>query len=73
MTSVSREKKRRRNHFNLRDSIYEPEYKNVKRPIHPRTKDPIEPAHRFEITLEPDEFTNEKFAPLNTLLKKAWS
>lgn len=33
---------------------------NVKRPIDKETKEPIEPAHRFEVILEPDIFTEEK-------------
>jgi arginyl-tRNA---protein transferase len=33
---------------------------NVKRPIDKETKEPIEPAHKFEVTLEPDTFTEEK-------------
>lgn len=47
------EKARQRNGFDLCDVIHEAEYSNVKRPL--------EPAHRFEVTLEPDSFTDEKF------------
>ncbi|OJD35518.1 arginine-trna-protein transferase [Diplodia corticola] len=47
------EKAKQRNGFNLYDVIHEAEDLNVKRPP--------EPAHRFEVTLEPDSFTDEKF------------
>lgn len=32
----------------------------MKRPIDIRTKEPIEPAHKLEVYLEPDKFTEEK-------------
>ena len=32
----------------------------MKRPIDTRTKKSIEPAHKFEVTLGPDNFTEEK-------------
>lgn len=48
-----REKARQRNGFQLCEVIHEAEYTNLKRPP--------EPAHRFEVTLEPDNFTEEKF------------
>ncbi|EKG17935.1 Arginine-tRNA-protein transferase [Macrophomina phaseolina MS6] len=47
------EKARQRNGFDLCEVIHEAEYTNIKRPP--------EPAHRFEVTLEPDSFTEEKF------------
>lgn len=55
-----REKKRRKCHFDLSESVHETEYTNVKRPVDPSTKKPIEPAHKFEVTTEPDSFTQEK-------------
>ncbi|MCJ1407973.1 Arginyl-tRNA--protein transferase 1 [Ptychographa xylographoides] len=55
------EKKRRKGAFTLCEAIHEPEYQNIKRPINPRAKKPIEPAHRFEVTLEQDGFTEEKY------------
>ncbi|SLM35879.1 Arginine-tRNA-protein transferase, C-terminal [Lasallia pustulata] len=58
----SLEKKWRRNHFDLGELAHEAEYKNVKRPTSRLTKEPIEPEHRFEVTLEPDNFTEEKYA-----------
>ena len=57
---TSREKRRRRDRFDLNDSIHASEYGNVKKPFNVQTKIPIEPAHRFEVTLEPDSFTEEK-------------
>ncbi|OMP84652.1 Arginyl-tRNA--protein transferase 1 [Diplodia seriata] len=47
------EKAKQRNGFSLCDVIHEAEDMKVKRPP--------EPAHRFEVTLEPDSFTDEKF------------
>ena len=32
----------------------------MRRPIDTRTKEPVEPAHKFEVALEPDDFTEEK-------------
>ncbi|KAF2016875.1 arginine-tRNA-protein transferase 1 [Aaosphaeria arxii CBS 175.79] len=48
------DKKRQKNGFDLVTTVHESEYPNLKRPP--------EPAHRFEVTLEPDDFTPEKFA-----------
>ncbi|KAF2273327.1 arginine-tRNA-protein transferase 1 [Westerdykella ornata] len=47
------EKARQRNSYDLVSTIHESEYDHVKRPP--------EPAHKFEVTLEPDEFTQEKY------------
>ncbi|KAF2141222.1 uncharacterized protein K452DRAFT_318885 [Aplosporella prunicola CBS 121167] len=47
------DKTRQRNTFDLFEAVHEAEYSNLKRPP--------EPAHRFEVTLEPDNFTEEKF------------
>ena len=46
--------------FDLRDSVHKSEYESIKRPIDTLTKTPIEPAHRFEVNLEPDNGTEEK-------------
>lgn len=42
--------------------MHEAEYANVKRPIDPKTKRPIEPAHRFEVTTEGDSVSQAKYA-----------
>ncbi|KAF2100023.1 arginyl-tRNA-protein transferase [Rhizodiscina lignyota] len=47
------EKKRQRNEYDLARTIHESEYSEV--------RTPPEPAHRFEVTLEEDAFTQEKF------------
>lgn len=47
------EKKRRRNTFEFVGALHEAEYANVSLPP--------EPAHRFEVMLEPDDFTKEKY------------
>ncbi|KZF20022.1 arginine-tRNA-protein transferase 1 [Xylona heveae TC161] len=48
------EKSRRKNEFDLVHSLHECESANVKRPP--------QPEHTFEVTLEPDTFTEEKYA-----------
>lgn len=48
-----REKKRLKDTFDLRNAVHESERANL--------KPGIEPEHRFEVTLEPDKFTEEKF------------
>lgn len=53
-----REKKRRKNTFDVCEAVHECEY--VRRPIDTRTEEPVEPAHKFEVALEPDTFTEEK-------------
>ncbi|KAK9782909.1 putative arginyltransferase [Seiridium cardinale] len=51
----SREESKRRDHeFNLVERIHEAET--------PSLKTPPRPAHTFEVTLEPDTFTEEKYA-----------
>ncbi|KAK8247560.1 arginine-tRNA-protein transferase [Phyllosticta capitalensis] len=47
------EKARDRNEFILGDAVHEAEYSNL--------KTPPEPAHKFEVTLDRDTFTEEKF------------
>lgn len=47
------EARKRHNVFDLIDRIHEPEFKMLKRPPGP--------DHRFTVTLEPDEFTEEKY------------
>ncbi|KAF2005121.1 arginine-tRNA-protein transferase 1 [Amniculicola lignicola CBS 123094] len=47
------EKARLRNTFDLTTAAHESEYGQIQRPP--------EPAHRFEVTLEPDTFTMEKY------------
>ncbi|GAD93427.1 arginine-tRNA-protein transferase [Paecilomyces variotii No. 5] len=55
------EKKHRKCNFDLLTAIHESEYENVKRPIDPETKRPIEPAHKFEVTTEGDSISQRKF------------
>ncbi len=57
---IRREKRQQRSTFDLQKSVHEAEYRQVKRPIDSQTKEPIEPAHKFEVSLEPDNFTDEK-------------
>lgn len=59
------EKRRRRNCFSLNETVLGCEYITVKKPVDKRTKEPIEPAHKFEVTLEPDLFTQEKLILVN--------
>ncbi|KAL5365906.1 arginine-tRNA-protein transferase [Aspergillus floccosus] len=55
------EKKRRKCHFDLLSAVHEAEYSRVKRPIDPKTKKYLEPAHRFEVNLEGDSISQTKF------------
>lgn len=55
-----RDKKRRKTVFDLGHSVHESQYSNVQRPVNPKTGRSIEPARNFEVTLEPDNFTEEK-------------
>lgn len=50
---LCREKARQKNNFDLPREVHRAELDNVKRPP--------EPAHRFEVTLEPADFTTEKY------------
>ncbi|KAL6717494.1 Arginyl-tRNA--protein transferase 1 [Lecanora helva] len=59
--SLLSEKRHQKNHFNLCEVVHSSEYQNVKKPIDTRTDEPIEPAHNFEVSLEPDNFTEEKY------------
>lgn len=56
-----REKKYRKCNFDLLSAVHEAEYSNVKRPIDPVTKRPLEPAHRFEVNIEGDSNSQSKF------------
>ncbi|PYH99587.1 arginine-tRNA-protein transferase [Aspergillus ellipticus CBS 707.79] len=55
------EKKHRKCNFDLLTTVHEAEYSNVKRPIDPKTKKLLEPAHRFEVNLEGDSISQAKF------------
>ncbi|CAI7595092.1 unnamed protein product [Penicillium palitans] len=55
------EKKHRKCNFDLLSAVHQSEYGQIKRPIDPATKHPIEPAHRFEVTIEGDSVSQAKF------------
>lgn len=55
------EKRHKRDRFDLQDAIHAPEYTKLKRPNSRKTGQPIEPVHKFEVHLEGDTFTAEKF------------
>ncbi|KAL2360958.1 hypothetical protein RJZ56_006181 [Blastomyces dermatitidis] len=55
------EKKLRKTKFDLLHRVHEVEYTNVKRPRDPKTKRPIEPAHRFDVNIESDSFSQAKY------------
>ena len=57
----SREKKTRRDKFDLLEAVHLSEYPNVKRPVGRKSGEPIEPAHKFEVNLEADSSTKEKY------------
>ncbi|KAJ5688724.1 hypothetical protein N7462_003116 [Penicillium macrosclerotiorum] len=55
------EKRHRKCNFDVVSSVHETEYSNVKRPIDPDTKRPLEPAHKFEVNIEGDSVSQAKF------------
>lgn len=58
-----REKKLRRDHFDLSEAVHEAEFAHLQRPIDPATQEALEPDHHFTVTLESDGFTEEKWVP----------
>ena len=60
MLTLLREKKQKRDRFELTEAIHAAEYSNVKRPLGKKSGKPIEPAHKFEVNLEPGSSTKEK-------------
>lgn len=52
MLRICREKAQQRNGFDLQHSVHEAEVDQLK---------PVESSHRFQVTLEPDDCTEEKF------------
>ncbi|KAJ0422867.1 arginine-tRNA-protein transferase [Aspergillus carlsbadensis] len=55
------QKKHRKCNFDLLDAVHAVEYSNVKRPVDPKTKKQLEPAHRFEVNIEGDTVSQAKF------------
>lgn len=55
------EKRHRKCNFDLLTAVHEAEYSNVKRPIDPKTKRYLEPAHRFEVNIEGDSVSQAKY------------
>ncbi|EGC49568.1 arginine-tRNA protein transferase [Histoplasma capsulatum var. duboisii H88] len=55
------EKKLRKSKFDLLQRVHEVEYTNVKKLRDPKTKRSIEPAHRFEVNIESDSFSQAKY------------
>ncbi|QKX61520.1 uncharacterized protein TRUGW13939_08672 [Talaromyces rugulosus] len=55
------EKKKRQQGFDLAQEVHASEYANLPRPIDPKTKKPIEPAHKFEVTIEGDSLSQRKY------------
>lgn len=55
------EKQRRKTTFELQESVHASEYANLGRPVDPKTMKRVEPAHKFEVILESDSFSKEKF------------
>jgi len=59
-TDIGREKRQTRDKFDLLTAVHKAEYEHVKRPVSRRTGKAIEPAHKFEVSLESDGFSKEK-------------
>lgn len=53
-------KRQKRDKFDVAEAVHKAEYSCVPRPVGKKTHTPIEPAHKFEVTLEPDNCTKEK-------------
>lgn len=61
-----REKRKNRDKFDLLSAVHRAEYSLVQRPRNKNTDKPIEPAHKFEVSLEGDSCTKEKYANLSS-------
>ncbi|KIW41779.1 hypothetical protein, variant 2 [Exophiala oligosperma] len=55
------EKRKNRDKFDLLSAVHRAEYSLVQRPRNKNTDKPIEPAHKFEVSLEGDSCTKEKY------------
>lgn len=55
------EKRRRKTVFDLPASVHASEYSMLERPVDPKTKKRVDPAHNFDIKLESDSFSMEKW------------
>lgn len=53
-------KRLKRDKFDVVDAVHKAEYDCLPKPTGKKTGKPIEPAHKLEITLEPDNCTKEK-------------
>ncbi|KAL8785382.1 MAG: hypothetical protein Q9213_003388 [Squamulea squamosa] len=42
-------------------TVHEVDFPSVQRPNDPKTQEPIKPAHEFDVRLEPDNYTEEKY------------
>lgn len=51
----------------MADAVHQAEYDRVKRPIDPKTKKHLEPAHRFEVNLEGDSISQAKLVRLDSI------
>lgn len=59
--TTCREKRHRKQNFDLLTAVHEAEYSNLKRPVDPKTKRAIEPAHKFEVIIEDDSISQRKY------------
>ncbi|KAL8874520.1 MAG: hypothetical protein Q9174_000158 [Haloplaca sp. 1 TL-2023] len=55
------EKKWRKNNFDLRTAIHETEAIQIRRPIDPKSRERVKPAHEFHVYLEPDTYSEAKY------------
>jgi arginine-tRNA-protein transferase len=56
------DKKQQRNNFEFISKLHTSEDTHMLHPIDPKTSNPIRPEHKFTVALEPDTFTEEKWA-----------
>ncbi|KAK2746832.1 Arginyl-tRNA--protein transferase 1 [Myotisia sp. PD_48] len=59
------EKRYHKQTFDLSQRVHEMEYSNIKRPRDPKSNPPrdIEPAHKFEVNIESDSFSQANYDP----------
>lgn len=55
-------KRQKRDKFDVVDAAHKAEYSRLPKPVGKQSGKPIEPEHKFEVTLEPDSCTKEKHA-----------
>lgn len=70
LLTLHREKRARRDKFDLSEAVHKPELSANPPLVGPKKNDkPVKPLHEFEITLEPDTCTDEKYTEFFTTIR----